>query len=383
MNTIIRNKQIYKIEGIWRKNIDINIEIDLDINKVPFPYPNENKYKWEKKELLNKLYKIEEILIKKKNFKLVNYKKGSKCIFDNIKNINTKLFYINNNYWSDGLYHYIYYHNYKPSDEFINMILNIDIKKNIKTGKNILVNIPALTQIKHKRKYLKITKNQLMIMDALMKHGSSNKKYNDNDNKYKYSEHAGLIDFNDKGVESIIISGKTSRIDKNDDEIYLPENMLKTYEYEYIFHTHPATPYPGSRTKDGILFEFPSVNDILHFIEHYNNGKTQGSIVITPEGIYLIRKNIFDEKQITINNINKIYNKIHSYMDKLQENAIHKYGKINTYIYYSKIAQDTYYINKLNTLLNKYDIHIDYKPRIRNSKGVWILDTIFVPIFIK
>jgi hypothetical protein len=146
MNTIIRNKHIYKIEGIWRKNIKINTKTDLDINKVPFPYPNESIYNWDKKEksqLLNKLYKIEKILIKKKNFKLINYKKGSKCILDDIKNINTKLFYINNNYWSDGLYHYIDYHNYKPSDEFINMILNINIKKNIKTNKNILINIPA------------------------------------------------------------------------------------------------------------------------------------------------------------------------------------------------------------------------------------------------
>ena len=31
-------------------------------------------------------------------------------------------------------------------------------------------------------------------------------------------------------------------------------------DFEYIFHTHPSTPNPGSRDfSEGILYEFPSV----------------------------------------------------------------------------------------------------------------------------
>ena len=31
------------------------------------------------------------------------------------------------------------------------------------------------------------------------------------------------------------------------------------------------------------------VFDIFHFIEHHNQGKTQGSIIIAPEGLYIIK----------------------------------------------------------------------------------------------
>lgn len=64
--------------------------------------------------------------------------------------------------------------------------------------------------------------------------------------------------------------------------------MLKQ---KYIFHTHPTTPYIGSRFKNGIIYEFPSIMDINHFIEHHNRGELQISMVITPEGLYIIRKN--------------------------------------------------------------------------------------------
>ena len=99
-----------------------------------------------------------------------------------------------------------------------------------------------------------------------------------------------LLDFNNSGLEKIIISGNTSRVDANDDVIFLPKNMIDAFDYEYIFHTHPPTPKQGARANVGILYEFPSISDLFHFMDHYNEGKTQGSIVIAPEGMYIIRK---------------------------------------------------------------------------------------------
>ena len=64
-----------------------------------------------------------------------------------------------------------------------------------------------------------------------------------------------------------------------------------------MFHTHPPTPFPGSRVVDGILYEFPSISDIYHFADHFNAGETQGSLIIAPEGMYIIRAQ---------DNINKI-----------------------------------------------------------------------------
>ena len=40
--------------------------------------------------------------------------------------------------------------------------------------------------------------------------------------------------------------------------------------YQYLFHTHPPTPKPGGRAGEGIVYEFPSIGDILHFIDHFN-----------------------------------------------------------------------------------------------------------------
>ena len=69
-------------------------------------------------------------------------------------------------------------------------------------------------------------------MDALMKHGGYSKKYVDKINKniQRYSEHAGILLFNNKGLEHILLSCKTDRIDVDDPTIYMP-NLTKLSEY--------------------------------------------------------------------------------------------------------------------------------------------------------
>jgi hypothetical protein len=62
-----------------------------------------------------------------------------------------------------------------------------------------------------------------------------------------------------------------------------------------MFHTHPSLD-DFTRSKIGVIYEFPSSNDLIHFIHFFNNGKTRGSITITNEGIY----NTISTKEETI-----------------------------------------------------------------------------------
>lgn len=240
--------------------------------------------------------------------------------------------------------------------------------------------------------YCLLNTNGLNIIDSLYEEGS-NKIYIENSkNIYnskinRFSEHSGFIYFNNYKLDKIIVLND-SRIDKNDPLIYLPQNSLEALKVDYIFHTHPKTPFIGSRSIDGIIYEFPSISDILHFIEHHNSGKLLGSIVITPEGIYIIHKLNFNRSiikldyDIFINDIEKTY--IHCYNESIYKyNSFIKSFKNKSKIsyFYKTIAQNFEYINIINKSLSNYDIYIDYFPRV-NLQGSdhWIFPNIYVPI---
>jgi hypothetical protein len=216
-------------------------------------------------------------------------------------------------------------------------------------------------------------------MDALLQHGAQ-KIYKDKQNKniFRYSEHYGLLDFNSNGLERIIISGNTSRVDLNDKEIFLPHKMSEALDFEYFFHTHPPTP---DRLEEGFVYEFPSVGDVFHFIGHYNEGVTQGSIVIALEGLYCIRKNNINDKNINIDE-DELYLEHSKILIKANKLSAQKYGKkFNLERFYSVISQDDHYINLINQVLNKYELHIDYYPRVKDSQNRWIIDTVYLPVY--
>ena len=98
--------------------------------------------------------------------------------------------------------------------------------------------------------------------------------------------------------------------------------------------------------------------------------------------MYVIRKHIHDDKKIKIDE-DKMYNKISKLQRKIQYEAIKKYGtKFTSKDFYSKVAQDKTYINKFNTVLKKYQMYIDYYPRLKDKKNKWIIDTIYLPIYV-
>ena len=242
-----------------------------------------------------------------------------------------------------------------------------------------LYKIKAKIYKKHDARYIKISKNQLRILESLYLDGSKEKKYFDNKGKLRYTEHSGLLDFGKSRLQRIIINAKQNISDKLDNTILLPENMPDAIDFEYIFHTHPSTPNPGSRVFEGILYEFPSVSDIFHFIEHHNQGKTQGSIIITPEGLYII-KCINSKLKINIKDEDYIINFLEEKVDEIQNDALIKYmNKITDNIFYKKIARDLNFIEKYNELIKDLNLKVFYKPRVLVNKK-WVLDDLYLKV---
>ena len=376
MNIFIINNKIYQFESVWRKD---KKDKTKDSNGNFLPFPSQGKGWTNKNNFLKVLSKITNGLDKKGNRIFEVYPEPRDCLLCGKKHVSTKLYKYLNYVWEDSLSHYINEHNIEPSEKFIDtMYLIISTRAN-----SYRINIKGtIVDNNNDIVYVKLDKNQIMIIDALMYHGGYTKKYYDqNKNGFKYSEHAGLLDFNGKYLDRIIVSGNTNRVDVGDSDIYLPSNMTDAIQYEYLFHTHPPTPKPGGRAKQGILYEFPSIGDILHFIDHFNDGKTIGSLVITPEGMYNIRKLNMDTNKIKINEDN-MFKKVSKQINEIQDRALEIYGtKFNTYQFYSKIAQDTSHISELNKALKNFGLHIDFFPRTRDTKGKWIIDNIYLPIY--
>lgn len=386
MNILVKKNKIHRYEGLWRKLKKIK-ESDYDDNGDPFPYPVHKNTKDNLSKFIEKL-KIFQILLTFKK-KYIKYKNKTDCIICGKRKITTTLFNLENVHWTDSYLHYIIEHNIKPTMDFMKFINGFYIDKNEEfitkkkheKQQKVLLRMSGILYTRGKHKYIKITENQMMILDALLTSGGYDKKYIDIKNKLRYSEHSGLLDFNNSGLDRIIVSSKSRRTDRTDPTIFLPENMIDAVDYEYMFHTHPPTPKPGGRATEGILYEFPSVSDIFHFIDHYNEGMIQGSIVITAEGVYIIRsyKIPFDQ-MIMILNPDKVFdNLVNKYME-IEHKAISKYGtKFTTEYFYSKIAQNKKFIKEFNDIIHKYNVEISYYPRTKKKK-IWKLPSIYLPL---
>jgi hypothetical protein len=239
----------------------------------------------------------------------------------------------------------------------------------------------------NKKKYIKVKRNQLLLLDALLNDGGYSKKYLDRSKNVRFSEHSGHLGLNESSIDRIIVSAKTTREDADDKEILLPHNLSDTYEYEYFFHTHPPTPYPGARAKDGIMYEFPSISDIFHFIDHYNMGKTVGSIVVAPEGYYIIYPKDFSIKKIKYDTEieDEIFKKMEEENNLIQEKALLKYGdSFDEEFYYSNISTDEEFLKMFSSMINKYldnQIKIIMKHRHKDKMiGKWILKNLYLPV---
>jgi hypothetical protein len=238
--------------------------------------------------------------------------------------------------------------------------------------------------------YYLLNTNGLNILDGLFEEGSEKINIENSKNVFtskikRYSEYFGYIEFTNKKMSKITIENKT-RIDNNDSTIYMPKNTQDTFNYNYIFHTHPKTPNIGSRFKQGILYEFPSVSDIIHFIDHHNYGKLLGSIVVAPEGVYIIRKNVFNRNKIKID-YDIFINEVEDIMEECRDFINYEYEnllvlkEISYDYFYTHVANNLKFINHINKNLVKYDIHIDYYARAKLvNTNKWLFPDILVPM---
>jgi len=308
---------------------------------------------------------------KNKNKFLKKLFEVEKYITDRNKGKNESNYILNNYLWTNELYELIKKHKKMPDKNFVNMILNYNI---------VVQNIVKINGDKIADKYVLINKNQILIIDALLEHGGYTRKYFDltGKNEIRYTEHAGYLALSKdlSSLSKIIVYGNTTRVDSKDQEIFLPNEDSSSFEYEYLFHTHPPTPEPGKR----VVHEVPSVGDILHFTWHFNEGKTIGSLVMTSEGLYNIRKNDFSTSRIKIDE-NKFYKSCLKIISEIHNKDSKTYGnKFDREYFYSVIAQDLEFINKYNDFLHTFNFHIDYFPRKKNSDGFWYVDDVYLPI---
>jgi hypothetical protein len=125
----------------------------------------------------------------------------------------------------------------------------------------------------------KNTKIVLTVYDSLLLDFDKNEKHILDDMYQTFDKY---------GLERIIVTTR-KETDKTDKEIFFPIVPQDAEDFEFMYHTHPPTPTPGARAKVGVVYEIPSLPDIQTFILAYQEGLIQGSIIVAPEGFYVIR----------------------------------------------------------------------------------------------
>jgi hypothetical protein len=284
-----------------------------------------------------------------------------------------------NIFWPDNIIHIIKHHKRYPSEYFIKVIINTSVYD------EYIINPPI--QLENDQislfDYIPLHYNKLLILDALMHQGSCPRylKPSNENEKYIFSEHSGVISISNKVVDSIVISTETNRIDKNDNNIYLPKNIQYFENHEYLFHTHPNTINYGGRINEGILYEFPSSNDILNFIKYHNQGRALSSLIIAPEGIYVIRL-IRYQKIISYNlTFFHFFNNFLLRLEKMAIEHIKKYICIdklsNPNIFHKYVSRNFKYIRIYNKFIEQINLFVEYYPRIEKN-GEWRLQQIYL-----
>lgn len=320
---------------------------------------------------IKKLIEIQELVTCAKSIKVPLSRIGvpscSKC--------NTVKYYqISNIIWPDVIEHIMNEHLMYPSEYFIKVIICIQIIN----GHIINPPIYLFPQQRETFSYVPLHYNKLLILDALM-HQGSHPKYEllkHKKIKYIYSEHSGVLTLKNKVIENIIVSAQTNRLDINDDNIYLPINSEIFLDHEYIFHTHPNTSKYGGRIKDGIIYEFPSANDIMNFVKYYQNGIALASIIISPEGIYVIRPISYQKINIDVQK----FHDLQKFIIELEKKAIamldHRIENISDENRFHKyVSYNFTFIDLLNQFIQPFNLFIEFYPRIKKN-GEWNLPQI-------
>ena len=220
------------------------------------------------------------------------------------------------------------------------------------------------------KRIIKLTYKHLSILDELM-HLGAKKIFGPKSEQY--IEHAGMLDINSSGkVDKIVVNTHRNFNAEDDKEILFNYDLPDIKENELIFHTHPPTGGIYGRLEEGIIYDPPSPEDIIHFIENYNEGVVQNSIVVTIEGYYIIKCKRFGLNEITIEDDEYFITKYNRLLYKLQNVSLEnhnikgkKFEKNKDYFF--KHINDNF-LESLNKFLDNYNIEIDFIKRKYNKK---------------
>ena len=285
----------------------------------------------------------------------------------------THYYILNGISWPKKMSSMIKKYNKYPSEYFIKTIMTMVIENGTIINPPIAVNPDSIPDVY----YIPLLYNQLMIIDALMKQGS-HQRYVGDDNKYYYSEHSGVISIEKHRINNIIVATNTNRTDENDNDIFLPQNSPDLAKYDYMFHTHPNAKINGGRIKEGVLYEFPSASDIFNFIKYYNEGNSQASIIVSPEGTYVIRPIKLEDK---LKNDVEYYYSLQKFIMKLEKMAIEKKQQFLSLIptdsdlFHKEVGADHTFIQMYNDYLLPLNLFVEFYPRIKRNNE-WTLRTI-------
>lgn len=279
---------------------------------------------------------------------------------------NDGFYVLGNIRWSDSLMSKIQKCKY-PSKYFVKVIMATQIVS------DYICNVPMILPKKliPRFTYVTLTNHALHAIDALWSQGSA-PRY-EYQNRYIYSEHSGVLSVDDKRIDKVITLTNSTRIDPNDDGIYLPNNNDEFNDYYYMFHTHPNT----NRLDEGIIYEFPSASDIYNFVTYYDTGKTQASVIVCPEGMYVIRPLKYIDKYDLSDNH---YFEINSMINRLEQKAAKLLKRVkdkNTFHKY--VSQNTSAIQAYNNFVAKFNLYVEYYPRVYVN-GEWVLRTVYLPL---
>jgi hypothetical protein len=359
-------EEILYWEGNWFR------EGEKDAVGNSYPTPAQGS-PWNGKLLIRKLLMLESKLNSLKRYHKHVIWKCPLC--PNGKPVSDRTFQFKNMCWDRALRHQIEQHYWKPSSLFTDFILGstLELLQNNKVALSgrLAPNDPH-GQEPHS---LVMTRNQWSILDTLMQAGGK-KYWMDQQNKPRYSETAGYLTSVDDHISEITI-GSSEESDPKDPSILFPNDMPQMAEHEYYFHTHPPTPFPGYRVKDGILYEFPSANDISHFLYQTTFGKTKGSIILAPEGVYILTRD--PEKTTSEHLTDKQMQTYEHWMSKIEDKAMRHFKLTpngeppDLDIFYEEIASNHKYANLLHNKLQRWGIKMHYLSRIKNGDR-WIID---------
>ena len=195
-----------------------------------------------------------------------------------------------------------------------------------------------------------------------------------------------MLDINNSGkVDKIVINTHRNFNAEDDKEILFNYDLPDIQENELIFHTHPPTGGVYGRLNDEIIYDPPSPEDIVHFMENYNEGLVQNSIVVAIEGYYVIKCKSFGLNEIKIEDDEYFLTKYQKLLNKLQEDAISEHKvKSKTFEkskeYFFKNVDENL-LKNINRLLDNYNIEIEFKKRNFNKKiKKYVVDKLYLEI---